>query len=145
MPQVSVKLETLPDSHIAMLHTYLAFWREHRDVIQHGALMPLEPQNAFPAVLSRTDFKLLIGVFANTVTRLPESLPEKLLIVNATCLKQVVLHSDIDHGSWSFKVVCCTGELFQEGEVSIESGATVLTAPQSGYILLRQTHHRADR
>lgn len=136
VPQVSVKLETLPEAHIAMLHTYLKFWREHRDVIFQGEFMPLEPQNSFPAVLTQTDSKLLVGIFANTVVRLPHSLSNQIEIVNATCMGQVVLHSDTDHGTWHIEVSTCTGEPCQKSEIQITAGLTCIDTPLSGYISL---------
>jgi alpha-galactosidase len=136
VPQVSVKLETLPKDHIAMLRTYLAFWREHRDVIWQGKLMPLEQQNAFPAVLSQTYNKLLVGIFTNTVVHLPHSLPKQIDIVNATCMEHVVLHSDTDHGAWHVTITSCTGEKLQECEITINCGVTCIDAPPSGYISL---------
>jgi alpha-galactosidase len=136
VPQVSVKLETLPEAHLAMLRTYLAFWREHRDVIFADDFMPLEPQNSFPAVLARTAHKLLVGVFANTVTSLPESLPEQVLIVNATCMDQVVLNSEDDLGTWHIAVSSCTGETVRETELEIAAGVTCIEAPPSAYISL---------
>lgn len=138
VPQVSVRLETLPEAHLAMLRTYLKFWREHRDVICRGEFMPLEPQNSFPAVLAQTDSKLLVGVFANTVIRLPDSLPGQMEIVNATCMQQVVFHSDTDHGTWRMKSMSCTGEPVHEAEHTIGAGATCIAAPPSGYISLHR-------
>lgn len=140
VPQVSVKLEKLPEDHLAMLRTYLKFWREHRDVIWQGEFMPLEPQNSFPAVMARTDRKILVGIFANTVVRLPEGLPEQIVIVNATCMEQVVMRSDTGHGNWSIKISTCTGELIRASEVKITAGVTCLAAPPSGYLSL----HRRD-
>jgi len=140
VPQVSVKLETLPEAHTAMLRAYLAFWREHRDVIFQGEFMPLEPQNSFPAVLARTERKLLVGVFANTVVRLPKSLPDQVLIVNATSMEQVVLLSDIDQGTWRMNVSACTGELIQEADINIGTGVTCIEAPPSGYISLNASN-----
>jgi alpha-galactosidase len=136
VPQVSVKLETLPKDHIAMLRTYLTFWREHRDVIWQGEFMPLEPQNAFPAVLSQTDSKLLVGIFANTVVYLPHSLPKQIDIVNATCMEQVVLYSYTEHGAWHVTITSCTGEKLQECEITINCGVICIDAPASGYISL---------
>ena len=119
-----------------MLRTYLAFWREHRDVVFADDLMPMEPQNSFPAVLARTEKKLLIGVFANTVIHLPESLPGQILIVNATCMKQVVLHSETDLGTWHMKVSACTGEAVRKTGIEIAAGVTPIEVPPSAYISL---------
>jgi alpha-galactosidase len=53
VPQISVRLDEVPESHVDMIRRYLAFWREHRDVLLDGEIRPLQPQHAYPAVVAR--------------------------------------------------------------------------------------------
>jgi alpha-galactosidase len=136
VPQVSVKLETLPPAHRDMIRTYLAFWREHRDVIWSGELMPLAPQDSFPVVLSRTDHKLLAGVFADTVVPLPRHLPEQLLIVNAGFRDRVVLELPAAAGKRRLTVTTVTGERRAPLEIVLAEGIHTIPIPASGYAVM---------
>lgn len=133
VPQVSVRLEAMPSSHLAMIKTYLSFWREHRDVITTGDLMPLEPHNMFPAILSRTDTKLLAGVFANTVVPLPRELPEQLLIVNATDRDRVVLELQADDRPRSVRITSAEGASRAPFEIALRTGVNAIDVSAGGY------------
>jgi alpha-galactosidase len=138
VPQLSVKLETLPEAHLDMIKTYMDFWREHRDVVLCGDFMPMEPQGMFPYVMSRTEEKLLIGVFANTVVHLPADLPGQLLIVNATDRDRVVLESGIDAGRRTVERTSATGTHAACEERSFEAGLTSIAMPPGGYAVCRE-------
>lgn len=135
VPQLSVRLENLPKSHIDMIKTYMAFWREHRDVICSGDLMPLGPQDSFPVVLARTDRKLLAAVFADTVVPLPEKLPERLLIVNATFRERVILELPADAGKRRVIVTSVTGGIGAATEIDLKAGVNTIPVPAGGYAL----------
>jgi alpha-galactosidase len=137
VPQLSVRLEAMPASHLAVIRTYLGFWREHRDVITRGDLMPLEPHNSFPVVLSRTDTKLLVGVFANTVVPLPREVPEQLLIVNATDRDRVVLELQADDRPRSVRITSAEGESRTPFEIALRKGVNVIDVSAGGYAACR--------
>lgn len=44
VPQISVRLERLSGTHRDMLRYWLAFWKEHRDVLLDGKLAPHHPE-----------------------------------------------------------------------------------------------------
>jgi alpha-galactosidase len=137
VPQLSVRLETMPKPHLDMIKTYMAFWREHRDVILNGEFMPAEPQGMFPYVLSRTKEKLLVGVFANTVVRLPTNPPEEILIVNATDRDRVVLELSEDAGLARVATMSPTGENHTLTEYAFQKGLTCVAVPPGGYACCR--------
>ena len=136
VPQLSVKLETLGRDHLDMIRTYLAFWRAHRDVILTGEFMPQEPQGSFPAVLARTQKKLLVGAFANTVVSLPEDLPGEILLVNATNLDRMVLELSAPGGARFLTVTSVTGEVLPSQWVKLRAGLNVIEMPPSSYGVL---------
>lgn len=136
VPQVSVRLEALPQAHLDMIRTYLAFWREHRDVICSGELMPLAPQDSFPVVLARTERKLLAGVFADTVVPLPAPLSGQLLIVNATFRERVVVELPAAAGRWRVTVTAVTGERRAPFEVVLQEGVNTIPIPAGGYAVM---------
>jgi alpha-galactosidase len=133
VPQLSVRLDAMPSSHLAVIRTYLSFWREHRDVITKGDLVPLEPHNMFPAILSRADTKLLVGIFANTVVPLPRDVPEQLLIVNATDSDRVVLELQADDRPRSVRITSAEGESRPPFEIALRTGVNVIDVSAGGY------------
>jgi alpha-galactosidase len=139
VPQLSVRLETLPVSHIDMIRTYMKFWRQHRDVILEGEFMPMEPQDMYPCVMSLTSEKLIIGVFAITIVQLLPEVPELILIVNATHRNQIVIEIPNDAGDWLIDTTSVTGSFIGEVEQPLHKGLTSLSVPPSGYALCRKS------
>ena len=111
VPQISVKIETLPDEHRAMLAFYLSFWREHRDVLLDGELMPRHPEQLYTMVSARTDDKWLAVVFAGDVVKLPESLPSTLLIINGTMHDGIAVEGLIHKPAYHLTIRDCTGRV----------------------------------
>jgi alpha-galactosidase len=133
VPQLSVRLDALPPSHRAMVETYLRFWRAHRDVILDGEFAPLEPQNSYPAILSRTGGKLLAGVFANTVVPLPHELPRQVLVVNASDRDRVVLELPTDDRPRTVRITSVVGEPGASFAIRLKRGVNTLDVPAGAY------------
>jgi alpha-galactosidase len=91
VPQISVLLRTLPPAHLVMVHFWLAFWREHRDVLLDGKLMPLHPETFYPLVLATTPWKRVAVMYQDTVVNPGTQLPDTVLIVNGTLEKRIIL------------------------------------------------------
>ena len=53
VPQISVRIDTIPADHRQMLAFWLGFWREHREVLLDGDFQPLHPEQFYPFVLAR--------------------------------------------------------------------------------------------
>jgi alpha-galactosidase len=138
VPQVAQNLQDLPTEHQNMLRFFLSFWTEHRDVILHGQLNALEPQNGFPLVSSLNDKKLLIAVYSNSLIQLPKNLPNVLLLVNGTYRDHVVLEHDERLGPYSMEVRSCTGEILLQRNEDFPEGLNRIDVPINGTITLKK-------
>ena len=63
VPQISVRLEELPESHRAMLKFYLNFICRHRDTLLHGKLTPFHPEQNYPLVVAESAEETVIAVY----------------------------------------------------------------------------------
>jgi len=132
VPQISVKLDTIPESHVAMIRRYLAFWREHRDVLLDGRIQPLQPQHAYPAVISETDAKVAAAAYANGFVPLPAIGTRALLVVNGTMGDRVVIESPEALGERRVRVWSCTGECVLDETRELAAGLHALPLPPAG-------------
>ncbi len=55
VPQISVRLNEIPNEHWKMLKFYIKFLRENRDILLDGKLMPLNPEENYPLVCASLD------------------------------------------------------------------------------------------
>jgi alpha-galactosidase len=110
VPQISVRLDDVPESHVAMIRRYLAFWREHRDVLLDGRIEPHHPQHAYPVVIAETETKVAAAAYANGFIPLPTVADRQLLLANGTLESRVVIELSDALGERRLQTWSCTGE-----------------------------------
>ncbi|MGN7763963.1 glycoside hydrolase family 36 protein [Paenibacillus sp. 22594] len=137
VPQISVRIDRLPEEHTAMLAFWLSFWREHRDVLLDGRLEPQHPELLYPLVTARTTRKWVITAYHDTVIPLTGNMPELVIIVNGTLLTRLILELDRDTGPLEISVRDCQGTVTSEDHLSWNSGVHMLNVPAAGVITLQ--------
>jgi alpha-galactosidase len=63
VPQISVKLASLPDTHRKMLKFRLGFWQQHRNTFLHGSLKPYHPELNYPLIIGESLKETVIAVY----------------------------------------------------------------------------------
>jgi len=139
VPQISVRLAEIPASHVAMIRRYLAFWREHRDVLFDGRIHPLQPQHAYPVVISETETKVAAAAYANGFVPLPEVGERTLLLANGTLEGRVVIELPEAPGERRVQVWSCTGECALDETWDLAAGPHSLPIPPAGTAVISVT------
>ncbi len=84
VPQISIRLESVPESHRAMLKFWLGFWREHRETLLHGKLTPLHPELNYPVVIAETAKETVTAVYGSgQCAKVPGGSGRTCWVVNA--------------------------------------------------------------
>lgn len=110
VPQVSVKIATLPQDHKKMLKYYLSFWRENRELLIDGKILAANPESAYSIVCSEKDGNAIFTSYTDTV--IDCSTYNEIVAVNCSRSKNLILKGALGK---SFKVVNCMGEKLLEG------------------------------
>lgn len=63
VPQISVRLAEIPESHRRMLRFWLDFWIRHRDVLLRGELKPYHPEINYPLVTAENEQEKVMAVY----------------------------------------------------------------------------------
>jgi len=132
VPQISVRLDEIPASHVAMIRRYLAFWREHRDVLLDGDIRPQQPQHAYPVVISETAAKVAAAAYANGFVPLPAVGSRTLLLANGTLADRVVIELPAALGQRRLQIWSCTGECLCDEPRDFPAGPQALPIPPAG-------------
>ena len=92
VPQISVRLEELPERQRRMLRFWLGFWRTHREVLMHGYLKPLYQTLNYPVVSAENPAEKVIAVYSPGLTVPVECVSgQSCCIVNASGAEELVL------------------------------------------------------
>lgn len=132
VPQVSVLLDTLPESHQRMLKFWLGFWREYRDVLLDGQLTPQSPEALYPVVIASTDRRRVVAAYQDRVLSPGSDVPEQLLIVNGTGRPRLILELDEPLGVRQIEVFDCQGTCVHQATQSPAAGLLPLNIPPTG-------------
>lgn len=130
VPQVSVKLATLPENHKRMLEYYLSFWRENRDVLVEGKILAANPESAYSIVCAEKDGKAIFTSYTDTVVDCRAY--SEIVAVNCSRSKSLILKSAAGK---SYKVVNCMGETLAEGE--LDSALCEVDVPMSAMVFVK--------
>ncbi|GHO76835.1 hypothetical protein KSD_46060 [Ktedonobacter sp. SOSP1-85] len=136
VPQISILLDQLPESHRNIVRFWLSFWREHRGVLLDGRLMPLNPESSYPVVLASTPTKQVIAAYLDTVLKPIGEVPAHLLIVNGTLEQRLILELSTDTGERAVKTFDCQGHLVRSETLHLTAGIHRLAIPPAGVISL---------
>lgn len=139
VPQVSVRIDEIPEDHRQMLAFWLGFWREHREVLLDGDFQPFHPEQFYPFVLARGASSWIGAIYANIAAPLGNRLPGELWLVNATPWSRVLVELDTDSGRYAVEEYDVLGRPVESRNITLTPGLHALKVGPSGLLHLRQS------
>ena len=129
VPQVSVKIARLPESHKQMLRFYLSFWRENRDTILGGKIIAHNPESAYSTVCAELCGRAICTAYTDAVVNCENY--NSAVAINATRHDFLVLTGA--QGK-NYKVLNCLGQTVAEGTLSNDTA--LVRVPTAGMIII---------
>ena len=126
VPQISVRLESLPPTHRKMLRFYLDFWTQHRRILLDGALTAEDPEVGYSLVRAERDGEAVITTYLRRFVSLADLRCGTL--VNASAFDTLLLDAP---QPIAYRVSDCMGEPVAEGA---GQGLLRIPVPHSGML-----------
>lgn len=135
VPQISVKLDTIPAEHFAMLKFYLNYQRIHQDVFLHGTFCPMAPESNYPWILATNKDKQVIAVYTEQLL-IPVQLNSAtmLIIINGSCDAHITMDIKEAKPNARWEIFDVTGNLVEHFSKSLTIGLHKLKVPISGIL-----------
>jgi alpha-galactosidase len=130
VPQISVKLETLPEAHRKMLAFYLSFWSAHRDTLIDGMLYAENPESAYSIVYAEKSGRAIFTCY--TDTRIDCGSYSEVIAVNASRHSTLLLKGA---DGKQYKVLDCMGNTIEAGAVN--AALCEIEVPLSGMVCVK--------
>ena len=127
VPQISMKLASLPEDHKKMLAFYLSFWRENRDTLINGKILAAGPESAYSIVAAEKDGAAIFTAYTDTL--IDATAYDKVTAVNSSRHSSLILKGA--EGK-RYKTLDCMGNLLETG--IIESALCEKKVPLCGMI-----------
>ncbi len=131
VPQISVLLDKIPESHQTMLRHYLNFWIEHRACLLDGQLVPLHPEQNYPLVSSYHADECVTLAFAQQVISFDDQSLPHYYVINASGEDGVYVQA-AQLGNKNVAIYDCCGTEVSSSSVDFSSAVQQLKIPASG-------------
>jgi len=135
VPQLSVKLEEMPERHLNMIRYWFKYWNDNRDVLLDAKFIPGNPQGNFPILTAHDDQKQISTLYDDVIVDLKSNNIQNLDIVNAKGTKTIALDLS-ENWNGEINIYDCEGSLVLSKKVNLKEGLNKLEAPLSGMIQL---------
>ncbi len=128
VPQISMRIDKLPEDHYKMLKFYISFWKEWREVLLDGKLTATNPECEYSLVCSELEDKAVYTAYSDIV--IPVKTKETVA-VNATAGETLIIKNA---NGKNYKVINCKGEMISSGE--FESDLQEIDIPTAGMVFV---------
>ena len=126
VPQVSMRVDKLPESHYKMLEFYLSFWRKYRETLLDGKLTASNPECEYSLVCSTLGDTSVYTSYSDTV--IPVKTKETVA-VNASAKKSLIIK---DGEGKEYTVLNCLGDEIGKGVIT--ASLQEINVPTAGII-----------
>ncbi len=128
VPQISMRVDKLPEEHYKMLKYYISFWREWRDVLLDGKLTATNPECEYSLVCSSLGGKEIYTAYSDRIIPVKANIT---VAVNATAEKTLIIKNAKNK---AYTVINCMGEAVSQGIV--HSDLQEIPVPTAGMIFV---------
>lgn len=132
VPQISVLIDRIPESHRRMLENYLTFWRAHRETLLEGKLTADSPESDYTLVRTERGGEL-IAIAYLPVPLTVKGAYDRVILVNGTAESTLAVRFEKCSTRMGWKIFDCEGELIEEG-IAMGEGIVDYDIPESGRI-----------
>jgi len=134
VPQLSVRLDKVPELHVKMAGFWMDYWRKNRSILLDGVFMPHNPGALYPLIITQKGDKTIAALYGDRVLSLKGS--KNLDIVNAKLSGQVILDLEESMGECIIKTFDCMGNSKTMNRKVLSQGLHKLEVPPSGLITI---------
>ena len=134
VPQISVMLDKIPESHRKMLAFYLSFWRENRDILLFGEYRAYNPEAFYSMVTAKKDGHIIGVNYVETVLTFKDE--KKLSYVNGSGADMLTVRFTQNIGSKKITVKNCEGDIVSQNVTDITAGIKDFPVPRGGMLTI---------
>jgi len=139
VPQLSVRLDSVPEEHIQMIKFWTGYWKENRGVLLDGEFIPVNPGALYPMITANTDEKTIIAVYNDMFVTFDPEGQSQWDIVNAKSSETVILDFIKSPGEVEVEIYDCLGNLISEANIRLNEEIIKISVPPSGLLKISKS------
>ena len=140
VPQISVRLEDIPEDHFKMIKFYTDYWLKNRDVLLDGDFHAFGPLTNYPMLEGYTKAKKITTIFNDQIVDIQLDKYTDIDILNAKRSSRVVVIAKGETKKYEFRVRNCLGAEIKRDTIELTEGTFTFEVPPSGLISFTAVH-----
>ena len=132
VPQISVLLDRVPESHRRMLKNYLSFWREHRRTLIDSELKVEGADGHYSLVCTESEEERIVIAYLPVPMTIKKT-DSRVILINGTSADTLAVRLEKGTARMRWCIFDCEGEQVEEGIVMGE-GIDDYDVPESGRV-----------
>ncbi|MER5497568.1 MULTISPECIES: glycoside hydrolase family 36 protein [unclassified Streptomyces] len=136
VPQVSVRLDTLPESHTEAIRFWLGRWRQFRGTLLDGDVEPGRPDDLYTLVRAEDGETRVVTVHGERVVPMGRPSGRTTFLVNGSEVDRLVLEF-ADGAEVDVEVRGPDGRMIERNQMVVPAGLNSLTVPRMGSATIR--------
>ena len=137
VPQISVRLEDIPEDHFKMIKFYTDYWLKNRTVLLDGDFHPLSPLTNYPMLEGMNNDKKITTIFNDQIVEIQMGKYEEIDVINAKISTRVVIVATGDSKKFEYSILDCLGTETKKETLELSEGTYTFNVPASGLISFR--------
>ena len=134
VPQISVFLDRIPESHRKVLRFWMAYWNENREILLDGNFSAEEPEHLYTQVRASKNGKLIAVAHGNPVLEVRED--GAIDFINNMGGDNLLIRAKERFGEKQYRILDCMGKEIASGKINLTAGIHDFKIPQCGMLQL---------
>ncbi|MFH6602840.1 glycoside hydrolase family 36 protein [Maribacter algicola] len=134
VPQISVRLEDIPEDHFKMIRFYTDYWLKNREVLLDGDFHPRSPLTNYPILEGAKGTKKIVTVFNDQIVDLPTTRFEEIDVLNAKSNTRIIIVATGESKKYEYSIFDCLGTETKKENIELSQGTFTFDVPASGLI-----------
>ncbi len=140
VPQISVRLEDIPEDHSRMIKFYTNYWLKNRSVLLDGDFHPFSPLTNYPILEATKGNKKITTVFNEQIVEFPSKKYDEIDVINAKTSSRIVVVATGEGKKFEYRIVDCLGTETEKETIDLSEGTYTFSVPASGMISFMAIH-----
>ena len=134
VPQISVLLDRIPETHRKVLKFWLGYWNENREILLDGDFSAEAPEHLYTQVKAAKNRKTIAVAHGNPVLNVKEN--ETVDFINAMGGSVLLIRAEKSYGEKQYRILDCMGNETASGKVDLTAGVHDFKVPECGMLQL---------
>ena len=130
VPQLSVRLDEVPNSHLDMIRYWFDYWNANKHILIDGNFYPSNPGANYPVLTAIDEGHQITTIYDDIVVTVMEN-TTSLDIINARDNTEVVVNFSSPFRG-NIKIIDCEGNQVYKKKINLQAGISSIKIPRSG-------------